>query len=95
MGDDFEWDKAKAESNLRKHAVSFEAACGVFADAFAFDRLDTTINHRESRFVITGIVNGVLLTVVYTERGDRIRIISARKATRHEQAEYYRGQAPE
>jgi len=94
MNDEFEWDEAKAESNRRKHAVTFEAACGVFGDAFALDRLDTRMDHGEARFVITGMVNGVLLTVVYTERGERIRIISARRADRHEQRAYYRSQAP-
>jgi uncharacterized DUF497 family protein len=49
----------------------------------------------EIRNIITGMANGVLLTVVYTERGTRTRIISARKATKHEQADYYRGQTSE
>jgi hypothetical protein len=47
------------------------------------------------RYVITGRVNDIILTVVYTERGDRIRVISARKATTHEQKEYYRSQTAE
>ena len=68
-----------------KHRVSFEAARRVFDDAFAFDRLDTGGDGTEVRYIITGMVNGVLLTIVYTGRGERIRIISARKATRHEQ----------
>ena len=49
----------------------------------------------EIRHIIAGMVNGILLTVVYTERGDRIRIISARKATKREQEEYYRSQTAE
>ena len=94
-GDEFEWNDAKAQSNLAKHGVGFEAAYRVFGDAFALDRLDSEIEPCEMRYLITGMVNGVLLTVVYTERGDRIRIISARKATRHEQREYYRSQTAE
>src|SRR5450759_1658223 len=49
----------------------------------------------EIRYVITGMVNDVILTVVYTERGERPRIISARRATKHEQEEYYRSQTAE
>jgi uncharacterized protein len=94
-GDEFEWDAAKAQSNLAKHRVTFEAARRVFDDAFAFDRLEIVSDRTEVRYVVTGMVNGVLLTVVYTERGERVRIISARKATRHEQADYYRNQTAE
>ena len=90
--DEFEWDAAKAGINLEKHGVSFEAACAVFHDVFAFGWCDFDSAPDEVRYVITGIVNGVFLTVVYTERGERIRIISARKATKHEQEEYYRSQ---
>jgi uncharacterized protein len=96
MNDDhFEWDHTKAEGNLAKHAVSFETACRVFNDIFAFDHLDLDSEPGEIRYVITGMVNSVLLTVIYTERDHRIRIISARKATKHEQREYYRSQTGE
>ena len=96
MNDDgFEWDVAKAQSNLAKHGVAFEAACLAFDDLFALDRIDTGGDPAEVRYVLTGMANGVLLTVVYTERGERTRIISARKATRHEQREYYRSQTAE
>jgi len=81
--DEFEWDVAKAERNLLKHGVGFEAAQYVFDDGFA---------PGEIRYVITGTVRDVVLTVVYTERGGRNRIISARRATTHEQREYYRSQ---
>jgi uncharacterized protein len=90
----FEWDEAKARSNLAKHGVSFEAARRAFDDVFAFDRLDLG-SEPETRYVITGVVNGILLTVVYTERGGRIRIISGRKATTHEEREYYHSQTSE
>lgn len=93
--DEFEWNAAKAQSNLAKHLVGFEAARRVFDDAFALDRLDIGSRGGEVRYVITGMVNGVLLTVVYTERGARTRIISARRATKHEQTDYYRGQTAE
>ena len=92
--DEFEWDAAKSEINLLKHGVTFEAAWRVFADVFAYERCDPDSDPGEIRYVITGVVNEVILTVVYTERGNRIRIISARKATAHEQREYYRSQNP-
>jgi uncharacterized protein len=96
MNDDaFEWDAAKAESNLAKHGVSFEAARCVFDDVFAFERCDLDSAPGEIRYVITGIVSGVILSVVYTERGGHTRIVSARRATKHEQEEYYRSQTAE
>jgi hypothetical protein len=91
----FEWDAGKAQSNLAKHGVSFEAARCVFDDAFAFERCDFESEPAEVRYVITGMVNEIILTVVYTERGERTRMISARKATKHEQTEYYRSQTAE
>jgi len=93
--DEFEWDAAKAESNFEKHGVSFEAACCVFNDVFAFERCDFDSEAGETKYVITGMVNDVILTVVYTERGERARIISARRATKHEQTEYDRSQTAE
>lgn len=92
---EFQWDAAKSESNLVKHGVGFEAARCVFDDVFAFERCDFDSAPGETRYVITGMVNDVILTVVYTERGERTRIISARRATKHEQEEYYRGQTAE
>ncbi len=88
----FEWDVAKAEGNLHKHQVAFEAARVVFQDAFAIERNDTRRDYGEARFVITGMANGQLLTVVYTERGDYIRIISARRSNGREQHDYYQNQ---
>ena len=67
----------------------------MFDDAFAFERCDFESEPGEVRYAITGMVNEVILTVVYTERGERTRIISARKATKHEQTEYYRSQTAE
>lgn len=87
----FEWDPAKAEANLRKHGVSFEEACTTLDDT-----LGTTVpDHRHSvdelRFFLLGMSKqGRLLAVSYTERGERIRIISARLATRQERLFYER-----
>lgn len=91
QSDDFEWDDVKAEANLRKHKISFHEASRVFEDAFAFVEQDFTEDYGEDRFVATGLVNGLLITVAYTERGDRVRIISARKANLNEQRVYDQG----
>jgi uncharacterized DUF497 family protein len=90
----FEWDEAKAKSNFKSHGVSFELAKTVFDDAFAVDRIDNREAYGEERFVIIGIAEGqVLLFVAYTERSERTRIISARRATKHEQDFYFQQNA--
>lgn len=81
----FEWDSRKAEANRRKHGVAFEEASAVFADPLAriFDDPDHSL--REQREIIVGRSSKArLLLVAFTERGDRVRIISARPATRRE-----------
>jgi uncharacterized protein len=90
--DDFEWDETKAEFNLRRHKISFREACRVFDDLFVLIEQDLSEDYGEDRFLATGIVEALLLTVVYTERGERIRLISARKASSDEQRKYYRSQ---
>lgn len=84
---EFEWDRRKAAENLRKHGVDFADAVGVFSDPLALTVPDNY--PREQRFVTIGTDTlGQLLVVVYTWRGDRIRPISARKATRRERRQY-------
>ncbi len=95
MVDEFEWDKAKGEANFHKHGVDFETATLVFADPFAIGRTDESAAYGEIRLLITGMADGALLTVVYTERGEVIRIISARRATKKEHDDYYRQNAQE
>ena len=87
--DRFEWDDEKARANLAKHKVSFEVARAVFDDLNAIDELDDRDHDGEERSNRTGMVNGILLTVIHTERDDRYRIISARRATRREQEDYF------
>ena len=87
--DNFEWDDNKAARNYIKHDVSFEEAAKVFLDPWAKDDPDDRKAYGEERFVHIGMAGHRLLTVIYTERGAKIRIISARKATKHEQ-NYYR-----
>ena len=88
--DDFEWDDAKAESNLSKHRISFRAARLVFDDTVALIEPNDTEDYDEDRFVAIGLANQVMIAVVFTECGSRIRIISARKANSHEQWKYRR-----
>ena len=88
----FEWDPVKAAENLRKHGVSFEEALTVFFDALSATGRDPDHGVGERRFVTFGISSwGRLLTVSHTERGDRIRIINAREATRVERKLYEEG----
>lgn len=82
--DGFEWDGDKAIINLKKHKIAFDTAKRVFDDPDLFVAFDPG-PYDEQRFQAIGIVNAVLMSVFYTERGDNIRIISARKATKHEQ----------
>jgi uncharacterized DUF497 family protein len=74
---DFEWDDAKAAHNYAKHGVSFELARKVFEDPFAIERLDDRQDYGEERYNIIGMVDGRLLFVAYSLRGDTIRIVSA------------------
>ena len=84
----FVWDSAKAELNRQKHKVSFETAARVFLDDNNLDDYDDFHSDDEDRNKIVGMV-GNILTVIYTERGDRTRIISARRANKKERADYY------
>ncbi|MDO9472539.1 MAG: BrnT family toxin [Caulobacter sp.] len=87
--DDFEWDDAKAAANLLRHGVSFSTARRVFDDPFAFEKLDDRMTYPEDRFATIALVDGKLLSVAWTERGERIRIISARFATAQERRLYH------
>ncbi len=91
--DNFEWDNDKAIANCQKHGVSFHQAIKAFDDPFAVERFDDRENYGEERINLMGMCDGVLLHVTYTERGERIRLISARKAEKHERNDYYRENA--
>ena len=84
----FEWDDEKADRNLRDHGLSFENAVPVFLDPYRLEVEDDREDYGETRYYTIGMVNGVVLAVVFTWREDRVRIISARKATRAEQRKY-------
>ncbi len=87
--DKFEWDHNKAASNCAKHGISFDEAKGVFCDTYAIEELDNQEDYGEVRYILIGMTEGKLLFVVYTERGEKIRLISARKAEKYEQDKYY------
>jgi len=86
---DYEWDPAKAASNYRKHGVHFADAVGVLEDERAVTIPDPGVD--EERFKTLGMdVLGRVLVVAYSHRGERIRLISARKATAPQRAVYER-----
>ena len=90
----FEWDPAKAASNVKKHKLTLEMAKTVFYDDFALQFFDEAHSYAENRFPLLGMSSDArLLLVCHCERedGDVIRIISARKATETE-AQHYRGE---
>jgi uncharacterized DUF497 family protein len=92
---DFEWDDAKAESNERKHGVSFTEAMTIFADPLSVTGYDPRHADDEDRFLTMGVsVAGRLLVVSHTDRGDAVRIISARVGTRRERKDYDDGNFP-
>ena len=92
MGLTFEWDPQKAVSNVRKHGVSFEEAATAFGDALSITVADPDHSAEEHRFVLIGrTMGGGTVVVVHMERGDNIRLISARRATRKEIEEFEHG----
>lgn len=85
----FEWDAAKAASNVRKHGVSFDEAGSVFLDRLAVSGPDPDHSIEESRYITFGMSRlGRLLAVSHTYRPGAIRIISARRVTRAERKIY-------
>lgn len=92
---DFGWDDAKAEVNRRKHGVSFLEAMTVFADPLALTGYDPDHSDGEDRYLTMGLsVAGRLLLISHTDRGETVRIISARRATRAERKDYEDGSFP-
>lgn len=86
---EFEWDPQKASANIRKHNVSFNEATTVFGDLLSSTAPDPDHGERENRYVTVGTsVKHRLLIMAHTERGGRIRIISARELTRNERKAY-------
>ncbi len=86
---EYEWDEAKNRANIRKHGIDFETARRIF-DGPALSRRDSRRDYREDRHVSVGRVGDAALVVVtHTERGGRIRLISARPASRRERQAWH------
>jgi len=85
----FEWDSTKARKNIKIHGVSFDEASTAFRDTLSLTIYDPLHSDEEDRQILIGnSYKNRLLVVVHTERGDKIRIISARKATKNEKKQY-------
>ncbi len=84
----FTWNEAKRRSNLVKHRLDFADAPAVFAGiAFTFE--DDRFDYGEERFITLGMLKDVVVVIAHTERNETVRIISMRKATKHEQKLYF------
>ncbi|MEW6686204.1 MAG: BrnT family toxin [Candidatus Edwardsbacteria bacterium] len=89
MGYIFDWDPKKAQSNLRKHGVSFEEASTVFGDSLALLMRDPDHSFEEERYLLLGMsIRQRLLVVAFAERPPLTRLISVRRATRTERRKY-------
>ena len=89
IDDEFEWDDDKAAANAEKHGATFEQARSVFRDPFAIELLDDREDYSEDRYILIGMSATSVLVVVHTQREDRSRIISARKAEPNERRFYH------
>ena len=88
-----EWDDEKAEANYKKHGIRFRVAARIFLDENRMDIYDEIHSENEDRWKVIGKVRDIL-AVIYTERGEKYRLISARLANKREEDEYY-GQYPD
>jgi uncharacterized DUF497 family protein len=84
----YEWDERKRRANVKKHGIDFIDVPKVF-DGDVVIIPDERYDYGETRFIALGILKNLVVVVVYTERGENIRIISARKATKNEQIYYF------
>lgn len=83
----FEWDEAKNKANRRKHRISFESVLSCFSGPMLVS-VDDRGDYGETRYVAVGFLDDVPVVIVYAEPGENIRIISARKADRHERQKF-------
>jgi uncharacterized protein len=84
----FEWDEKKNHYNQAKHGISFAGAALVFLDPFRIEGIDDRKEYGETRYQTIGIVNNIILYVVYTQRNAHYRLISARRANQNERETY-------
>ena len=87
----FEWDDKKNGANILKHGIDFETASYAFADENRIVKYDEIHRLHEDRYITIGSINGMItvLTIVYTENDEVVRLISARAANKRERDEYY------
>lgn len=85
----FEWDEAKRRLNVRRHGIDFVDAVEVF-DGITLTIEDTRFDYGETRYVTLGLLKGRVVVITHTEQDDVIRIISVRKATKNEEANYFK-----
>jgi len=88
-GIEFEWDEVKAAENYAKHGVDFDSAARAFQDPFALEWKDDRFDYGEERYATLGMVDGRLLFVAFTLRGEIVRMISARGAEPNEKRIYH------
>ncbi|MGC9951875.1 MAG: BrnT family toxin [Bryobacteraceae bacterium] len=86
----FEWDDEKAAANLRNHGIDFQEAISLSVMHSLSNGSMAVRTRVKSVSVLLGMCNGTILHVTFTERGERIRLISARPAEKHERDDYYR-----
>ena len=85
---DFEWDESKRRANTRKHGIDFLEAALIF-EGEILEAIDDRDNYGEERLVALGLSGMSVLRVTYTVRGSKIRLISAQKASKHDQKRYF------
>ena len=87
----FEWDSEKEKANIQKHGIDFTTAARVFGDENRLELYDEAHSDTEDRYITIGVIDGItyVVLVVYTEREETVRLISARKATQRERRAYY------
>jgi uncharacterized protein len=84
----YEWDEAKRLTNIEDHDIDFADAREIFdGDVLVVE--DDRFDYGERRFLALGLMKGDVISVIYTERGDNLRLISARKASKHEEKRYF------
>lgn len=86
----FEWDEAKNRLNIQRHGIAFADVVDFLDDPGLIERLDQREDYGEDRIIAFATIKGRVLAIVYVERGDALRLISARNATRDETDDYFR-----
>jgi uncharacterized DUF497 family protein len=84
----FEWDEDKRQANIRQHGIDFVDVPPLF-DGYIVTVEDTRFTYDETRYITIGLLKGRAIVVAHTERGEKIRIISARKATKYKENSYF------